>query len=1075
MSAAGSADTATFDVNSGVGTATVDSNITVQTLTMTGFTGTLAFGTNTLSLNSTGTVYTGAATFSVTGTPVINVTSAGSTAITVATGAPTEANSISFNFTGGTYALSFLNTTSDAARNVNFTGFGGTWVSPAACNIYGSLTLSSAAGFSVGASSNTMTFAATSAGKTIDTKGKVFDVPINFNGVGGVWQLQGPLVVGASTTTAAKALSLTNGSLDLNGYAITTGVFSSSSSNVRTLAFGSTGTITCINGQNLNPWTTSTSTNLTVTGTPVVNISYAGATACSVSPGTLVESQAISFNFTTGAYSLTFPNATNHTAKNVNFTGFTGTWATRATTTNIFYGNFTLSSGMTYTGGAGALSFNATSGVQILTTNAITIDSPMTLNGIGGTLQFADAVTLGSTRAFTLTNGTLNLNNQSLTVNTFNNNTSNVRTLAFGSTGVINVTGITAPWPNATTTNLTVTGTSTVNITNNTATTTTITTGTPTEAQALNFNFTAGTYTLVFLNAATYAAKSVNFTGFAGTWSAATTSRTLYGSLTLSSGMAFGASSGVLTFAATSGTQVITTNAKTLDEPVVIDGVGGTFQLGDNLAMGATRALTLTNGTFDGNSKTITGSNAFSMLTGSVVAKNISTALAFAHTSGTLTQGGNNLFGVYTLTAGTVDLAGYILTSTSFATGVGTKNLTFNGGTLICAQASSVAFNNANPTGFTTTAGTGTGTISMTAASIKTFAGGGSTYNCTLSNDGAGSLIVSGSNTFLGITNGVSPTAFIFTAGTTQTMGSWTVSGTSTSARVTITSTAAGTAANLVKTGGGIVSANYLSLKDSAATPALLTWYAGPLTNSVNVSGNSGWIFLAPPGGAYTITALNGAYTLNGQSAALTRDRSLTSVYGVYALSGQSISITRDRSLTGSYGAYSLTGQVANLVRGRNLIGSYGSYSLTGQNAILVYASGAAYNITASAGSYTLNGQNVGIYRNRSLTSNYGAYAVTGQTADIYRSRALGANFGSYALIGSNATVVFGRVLLGSAGNYAVAGQDATLLKTSLLLLDSGVYSLTGQAVNITYSGEPIVESVQYLIEIRSFTERRRI
>jgi hypothetical protein len=65
--------------------------------------------------------------------------------------------------------------------------------------------------------------------------------------------------------------------------------------------------------------------------------------------------------------------------------------------------------------------------------------------------------------------------------------------------------------------------------------------------------------------------------------------------------------------------------------------------------------------------------------------------------------------------------------------------------------------------------------------------------------------------------------------------------------------------------------------------------------------------------------------------------------------------------------------------------------------------------------------------------------------------------------------------LLGSAGNYAVAGQDATLLKTSLLLLDSGVYSLTGQAVNITYSGEPIVESVQYLIEIRSFTERRRI
>jgi hypothetical protein len=63
----------------------------------------------------------------VSGTPVVNVTSTGSTAITVFPGTSiSEANSISFNFTGGTYNLSFLNTSNGAARNVDFTGYAGT-------------------------------------------------------------------------------------------------------------------------------------------------------------------------------------------------------------------------------------------------------------------------------------------------------------------------------------------------------------------------------------------------------------------------------------------------------------------------------------------------------------------------------------------------------------------------------------------------------------------------------------------------------------------------------------------------------------------------------------------------------------------------------------------------------------------------------------------------------------------------------------------------------------------------------------------------------------------------------------
>jgi hypothetical protein len=91
-----------------------------------------------------------------------------------------------------------------------------------------------------------------------------------------------------------------------------------------------------------------------------------------------------------------------------------------------------------------------------------------------------------------------------------------------------------------------------------------------------------------------------------------------------------------------------------------------------------------------------------------------------------------------TLENGTVDLNGLTLTSGSFDTNSGTKNITFNGGTLSLSGSGATVWRNANPTNFTTTAGTGTGAISMTSASAKTFVGGGSTYNCNLNQGGAG-------------------------------------------------------------------------------------------------------------------------------------------------------------------------------------------------------------------------------------------------------------------------------------------------------------------------------------------------
>ena len=200
---------------------------------------------------------------------------------------------------------------------------------------------------------------------------------------------------------------------------------------------------------------------------------------------------------------------------------------------------------------------------------------------------------------------------------------------------------------------------------------------------------------------------------------------------------------------------------------------------------------------------------------------------------------------IITLTNGTFDLAGYTTTlSIRFLTATGTKNLTFNGGTLLISSTSTTAFNNAQPTNFTTTAGTGTGVISMTGATAKTFIGAGSTFNCTLNQGGAGALTIAGSNTFSNITNtykSTGATSILFTAGTTNTFTDWNASGESTRL-LTIGSLTA--ASHTLSKASGTVSADFLSISRSTATGGA-GWYAG--ANSTNGGNNSGWIFTAPP------------------------------------------------------------------------------------------------------------------------------------------------------------------------------------------------------------------------------------
>jgi len=194
------------------------------------------------------------------------------------------------------------------------------------------------------------------------------------------------------------------------------------------------------------------------------------------------------------------------------------------------------------------------------------------------------------------------------------------------------------------------------------------------------------------------------------------------------------------------------------------------------------------------------------------------------------------------LTNGTLDLNGLILNTGLFSVAAGTKNITFNGGSITISGTSTTAWSNSNPTGFTTTVGTGIGTISMTSASSKTFVGGGSTYNCTLNQGGAGTLTISGSNTFTSITNTVQPNQITFTAGTTNTFTNFSLAGT-TGNLITLRSSSAGTQYTLSKS-AGIATVSNLDIQDSIATGGA-TWRAPSNFGNVNSGNNTGWSFAA--------------------------------------------------------------------------------------------------------------------------------------------------------------------------------------------------------------------------------------
>lgn len=168
-------------------------------------------------------------------------------------------------------------------------------------------------------------------------------------------------------------------------------------------------------------------TGYSVSGTPRVELTYSGSTGTrTVSTSSVSEANALDIYVVAGTDTV-LTGSSQHVGT-LDFTGFSGTFTSA---TRTVYRSYILSSTMTVSA-FGGLTFVGTSGSHTIDFGGITFDGPVTINGAGGSWTLARDTALVSTRALTLTNGTLNAGNKNVTVGTFALG-SGTKTLTMGS------------------------------------------------------------------------------------------------------------------------------------------------------------------------------------------------------------------------------------------------------------------------------------------------------------------------------------------------------------------------------------------------------------------------------------------------------------------------------------------------------------------------------------------------------------------------------------------------------------------------------------------------------------------
>jgi hypothetical protein len=237
-----------------------------------------------------------------------------------------------------------------------------------------------------------------------------------------------------------------------------------------------------------------------------------------------------------------------------------------------------------------------------------------------------------------------------------------------------------------------------------------------------------------------------------------------------------------------------------------------------------------------------------------------------------------------------------------------------------------------------------------------------------------------------------------------------------------------------------------------ALAPAEIAALANPRTRweMYTPVARRSYAFVGGGGGAYSLSADPGAYSLTGSDASPRASRRLSGDAGSYALTGSAAGTRASRRLSGDAGSYALTGSAAGTRAGRVLSADAAAYAVTGSAASTLMGR----RLSADAGSYASSGTDATLRRTYVLTVDPGAYELAGAVASLVKVGALEvtADPGVYALTGANALLRVTRVLLADPGSYTSTGSNATTPRTWVLAADAGSYGLTGASATLNAS-----------------------
>lgn len=580
---------------------------------------------------------------------------------------PTSADDVFLDANSGANVVT-IDTTTAVCKSLTCTGFTGTLAGSTAMDIYGSVLAVAGMTWSW---SGTITAALTAGTATLTSAGKTLCGALTMNGAGGTLTFADAFVTTGTCTLTAGTWNDGNVNLTMAAWVAGTGTAT------RVQTFGTanfwyvTGAGTC--------WTAggtgySNNANVDLIRSTVV-FSYSGSSARTVSSN---EATIPQVKVTGGSGTFLWSSSSNSCLLNGNadFTGYSGAMTFSGTLRSWSIVNVILDSAATYaqTGGGTFLCAGD------ITTNGVVI--PGDINACVYNTRLLDNLSLTGTLYlgwdYAALGGSLNGNGFNVSCLKFSSSATYTRTLTMGSgTWTLTSTAATTVWNMAVTTGLTLNAnTATIDLTGVTANTRTITSN---SVLMPKLKISAGSGAVTCTNG-NYAGIEMT-AGYTGTFANQTIS--FRGDVTLGANATYTAGANAWTYVGTSGTCLWNSNGKTVDWPITVNGIGGTLQQAANLAMGATRTLTLTRGTF--NSAGYTNNVTAVLMNGTAGTTTLSSGatswacnLTCNGAGGTLTFGDAFITtGTLTHTLGTITQSYYISVSALLATTSGTRVMNY--------------------------------------------------------------------------------------------------------------------------------------------------------------------------------------------------------------------------------------------------------------------------------------------------------------------------------------------------------------------------------------------------------------